>query len=213
MSVCALVAAAGASTRLGSPKALLPFGKGGQPFVVVVARALLDGGVDHVIVTVPENDVGTRVIQALAECPRGSGQTVTVACNRESALGLSGSVRSALASAGDDVSHFVLAPVDAPFFTAALVRALLARARDDVDIDVVVAGSGSLRGHPAVFARSCFQALWTAGARGGPRAVIDDAAGANRLGLVHADDARVAVDVDTIADWEHAFGVTWPGPD
>ena len=47
-----IVLAAGASTRMGRPKALLPIGPGEEPFVVRVARTLLDGGADDVVVVV-----------------------------------------------------------------------------------------------------------------------------------------------------------------
>jgi CTP:molybdopterin cytidylyltransferase MocA len=238
MSVLAVVAAAGRSFRMGRTKALVPFGPGGPPLVVHIVGALLDGGVDDVVVTVPADPRDAAAIHAevdaalrggvhtalAAPSPAARGRTgpgvvddharrVSFARNGEPGLSLTGSVRAALARATDATEHLVVAPVDAPFFDADLVRALLLAARSrasDVDVVVAVDRSTGARGHPVVFARACFAALREADARGGPVAVVDAAAARGRVTTVASDDARIASDVDAPADWERAFAARWP---
>ena len=212
MSVLGVVAAAGASRRMGRAKALVPTGSDGPPFVVVVVVALLKGGIDQIVVTLPDDASDATAIEVVvvAAIDVDDRHRVSFARNDAPALGLSGSVCAALATATPATSHIVVAPVDAPFFDAALVRALLAASRSSgrVDVAVPVVADGR-RGHPVVFARACFDALQAAGAHGGPAVVVDDAARRRRLTTVACGDGRVAADVDTPEDWERAFGVRW----
>ncbi len=211
MSVLGVVAAAGASRRMGRAKALLPTAHDGPPFVVVVVNALLHGGVDDVVVTVPDDARDAAAIEAAVEAAVDEPRRLRVSFVRNAAptLGLSGSVRTALARATNETTHLVVAPVDAPFFDAALVRALLASAwtppHGPVDVVVPVIADGR-RGHPVVFARATFDALLAAGDRGGPAIVVDEAAAVGRAALVPCDDERVVDDVDTPDEWERAFG-------
>jgi molybdenum cofactor cytidylyltransferase len=216
VSVLAVVAAAGASRRMGRAKALVPFGDGGPPLVVHVVRALVDAGVARVVVTVPDDPADAVAIHdaVVAALPPVDVRRLSFARNAAPALGLSGSVRAALAVVDDDTSHLIVTPVDAPFFDGALVRALLDRANDGANecaVDVVVpVDDDGARGHPVVFARACFPALFRSGERGGPVVVVDDAEVRGRLAKVSSTDARVSNDVDTPDDWERAFGARWP---
>ncbi len=241
---------------MGQPKALLPWGPGGPPFVVHVVQALRDAGVDDIVVTVPEETgVAATVREVLwAFLGGAAARAIALVANPWPHLGLSGSVRAALLRCQDDHALLVVAPVDAPFFDAALARALIARAlhghagddagddepgtgvRGAVDVTVPVvavaaateaaAAGGSVpdarsgtrgpvavgtRGHPAVFARTCFADLQAAADHGGPRNVVDEAARRRRLATVSHGDPRIATDVDTPADWERAFSSPWSG--
>ena len=194
---------------MGRCKALLPLGDG-TPFVVACARALRDGGCAPVVVTVPDDDADrAAVIAALRELD------VVVARNAEPVTGLSGSIAAAAALVADadaDADALVVAPVDAPFFSAALVRALVAAvdtapagaAREVVPAaavpGVVDARGGRRRGHPVLLTRAAWTRLPAFADADGPRALLQSL-GAS-LVEVAVDDERVADDVDTPRDYD-----------
>ena len=195
MRVMGLVAAAGASRRMGSPKALLPWdfdddgGHVGDRFVTHLVAAMLGGGVDTVTVTVPDDDDTASAIADLV------GDHAVCVRNPLPAQGLTGSIIAALDAGGHDVDVLVLCPVDVPFATPALVRALIATVINGAEAAVVAVDG--VRGHPVAFGRGVFEALRRAGDAGGPRQVL---AMLTRVVEVAAADRRLVVDVNTMAD-------------
>ncbi len=107
--------AAGASTRMGSPKALRAFG--GVPAVRRVVETLLGGGCGEVVV----------VLGADAELIRPAvpdGPEVTVVVNGQWERGRTGSLQAGL-SAARDASGWVMHPVDHPLVVPGDVCALI----------------------------------------------------------------------------------------
>lgn len=193
-----LIAAAGSSARMGTCKALLPF-SGTTTFVERIAHTFLAAGLDPVVVTVPEGADGDRVAQSLSQLP------VLCAANEAPALGLSGSVQTALRHAGD-AEALVFTPVDCPYLDVELLRSLL------LVLPTAAASApevGGQRGHPVAFARTTWELLLTCAARGGPRAVLDALGG--DVALVPWSDPHVLEDVDTPEDYLRLFGVPVPG--
>jgi CTP:molybdopterin cytidylyltransferase MocA len=121
--VLGVVAAAGASGRMGSPKALLStrvFDTDGvdEPWVRRVARMMRDGGVTDVVVTVPDD---IAVARAIADAVVDIARTTT---NPQPQLGLSGSLFAALDVVAADA--VLLCPVDAPGLEAGMCQRLIA---------------------------------------------------------------------------------------
>ena len=192
--VAGLVAAAGRSSRMGEAKALLRID--GAPFVTRLVDAFLAAGLAPVVVTLPDGTDATAVREALA------GRAVTAVPNAYPDEGLSGSVRTALEHI-QDVAALVLSPVDAPFASVELVRALVDALFAEQGAAAVPVVEGT-RGHPVAFARGAFELLWTADAHGGPRGVLDELA--PRVVEVSWNDARVTVNVNTPSDLERVRG-------
>jgi molybdenum cofactor cytidylyltransferase len=112
--VSGVVLAAGASSRMGTHKLLLPLG--GVPLVRRVASAVLDAGFDDVLVVVGYEH--ERVIEGLAGLP------VRHAVNPEYASGMGSSFRTAVAALPEsEAAMFALA--DQPLLTAADYRRVL----------------------------------------------------------------------------------------
>lgn len=191
MRVVALITAAGRSGRMGSPKALLPFGHDVDAacFVVVIADVCRAAGCD-VVVSVPDGDDGDRVRAVV-------GDVITIT-NPTPSLGLSGSIIVAL-DVNPDIDALLLWPVDAPFADVALVRSLISTLDDDVDAAVPLTPAG--RGHPVLLRASTFAALRAHADNGGPRRVLDEV----RVRDVVVDDERLAMNLNTPADWQRAF--------
>jgi molybdenum cofactor cytidylyltransferase len=183
----AVVLAAGASSRMGAHKLLLPLG--GEPLVRRVTREVIGAGFDEVLVVAGyEHD---RVVAAL------EGLAVRHAVNAEYATGMGSSFRCAVSAlAGSEAALFALA--DQPLLTAADYGRLLDEYRRSA-AGIVKARYGEVTAPPHLFSRRYFGEL--AQLEHGARPVLQR----------HAADAVVVefpaallLDVDTPEDYERA---------
>lgn len=175
-TVAGAVLAAGAGSRMGTPKAELVVD--GRRLVDRAVAALVDGGCAPVI----------AVVRSAAEVP-GARTVVNPAPER----GMRSSLALAVAAAGPCAALAVLL-VDAPGVGAEAVRAVVGAWRPG---RIAVARYGGRRGHPTVMApRLWQQALAAAGADEGARALL-----VARGDLVdEVDVPGDPVDLDTPAD-------------
>ena len=191
-----IVLAAGASSRMGRPKALLPIGT--ETFVSRVCRVLAEGGVDDVIVVVgPEtSDVRHELDRAgirarVVENPgRDQGQLTSLQ------VGLTAADRPG-------VEAVLVQLVDAPLVAASTVRAVLETFRR-TRAPIVRPAFGARHGHPVIFARSLFEDLRAADPAVGARAVVR--AHAARGVDVPVDDPGACQDIDTPEDYQRLIG-------
>jgi CTP:molybdopterin cytidylyltransferase MocA len=123
----AVVPAAGASRRFGSPKLLADIR--GEPLLQHTLRSLLDGGVERLVVVVaPHANLST--VTMLGD------SRVTVVINRDPERGMFSSIQTGLAQVDGDADVLVL-PADMPFVRASTVEALM-KHRPDTDGGVCV---------------------------------------------------------------------------
>jgi molybdenum cofactor cytidylyltransferase len=187
--VAAVVLAAGASSRMGSPKQLLRFR--GRTLLRRAALAALEAACRPVVV----------VTGALAERTRGElyGLDVVEVFNEGWEDGMASSVRagvSALTGAEPGASAVVLMLCDQPLVTAEVVAGLVAAHRA-TGSPVVASQYGGGFGVPALFGRALFDELARLEGRGGAKRVIER----------HAREAHFVpfpggeVDVDTAEDF------------
>ncbi|HSC90143.1 MAG TPA: NTP transferase domain-containing protein [Gaiellaceae bacterium] len=133
--IAAVVLAAGASTRFGSPKQheLLPR----------VLERLAASPVDEVVVVEGAHDLcvdSTRTGARVVRCPDWE-------------LGGGASLRCGLAALADDVDAAVVILADGPLLAPEAVARVVASWRTDGG-DVVAASYGGVRGHPLLAARA-----------------------------------------------------------
>jgi CTP:molybdopterin cytidylyltransferase MocA len=188
----AIILAAGASSRMGQPKALLRAGD--RTFVRCVLDALRGGGIDDAVVIVrPAADEIVREVER-----GGFGRTVT---NPDPGRGqLSSLVAGLDAIDGVDVRAALVTLVDVPLVRASTISTLLARARS-TDRPIVRAVCGGRHGHPVVFARSLFAELRAADPETGAKSVVR----LHDVDDVELGDPGVLRDVDTPADYARLF--------
>ncbi len=172
--VGAVVLAAGASTRMGTPKALLPWR--GEPLAAHVVGELLATPVACVVVVTGEG--ADEVAAVVPRDPR-----VTVVRNERWAEGKSGSVVRGVA-AMPPALHVLVGAIDQPR-PAALVRALvIAHLAGLADGRVAtIAGHGGRRGHPIILVPSLRDELL---------ALDEASAGLRAITTRHALAVRVA---------------------
>ena len=183
--VSAVVLAAGASTRMGTQKLLLPLG--GEPLLRRVVRSVCEAGFDDVLVVLGNEHEQTA--KALEGLP------VRHAVNLEYATGMGSSFRTAVANLPDsDAAMFALA--DQPFVASAQYREFLDTYRQHAS-PIVSVRYGDVMAPPHLFTREFFPEL--ASLEHGARPVL----------LRHRDKTTVLTfpadllaDMDTPEDYE-----------
>ncbi len=146
--VAAIVLAAGASRRFGTPKQLVPWQ--GQPLLRHVLWQVLAAQVDEVVVT-----LGAYADQV---APVVHGLPVTLVIHRDWAQGMSTSVRTGLRAlrTEPDAALFVLA--DQPGLTPAWIHRIL-RVYETIHAGIVAPRAGERPGNPVLFDRVFFPEL------------------------------------------------------
>lgn len=188
--VAAVVLAAGASSRMGRPKQLLPWGPDDEPMLRQVVRVALAAPVERVIVVL--GCTADEIAPVLAGLP------VQIVLNPAWAKGLSTSVRAGLEAIGpgDEAALFVLG--DQPHLTAKTLAAVVGRYRR-TRADIVIPAAGERRGAPALFSRALFHELSTARGDRGGRAIIERHP--EQIATVVVPDPALLADVDTPGDY------------
>lgn len=168
--IAAVVLAAGAASRFGSPKQSLLL-----PLVLERVRA---SSVGHVVVVLGAHDVETDA--RAVRCPdweRGPG----------------GSLRCGLAALGAEVEAAVVVLADGPDLAPAAIDRVIEAWRES-GADVLAASYDGERGHPVLLARPAWERVPDEGARAlapllvpcddlGPPGDVDSAADLSRYGL------------------------------
>lgn len=198
-----VVAAAGASSRMGRPKALLPHPAGGT-FVEHLARQFLDAGCQRLFVSLPD-DVEDALTITMKVLSLPVDADVNVACgpNQHMQQGLMGTVWTVLDAADLEVP-LVLAPVDLPVAPVAIVQALVTTCTAGAAVVEVDVEGVPTRGHPVAFAPSTADLLRTQ-TDGGPRAALQTLEAAGRVAVVRGEDARSTWNMNTPADHQQVL--------
>jgi len=192
MSLAGVVLAAGASERMGRPKALLDFR--GLPFVVRILEALEALDLKHRVVVLGPDAPRVRPFLATHEC--------AIVEHPDLAAGSIGSVRAALAALEPiRPSGILVWPVDLPHVRVATVERLLEAYRLGGGL-AVVPTFAERRGQPVIWDQALFAELVTSAAatQHGARAVL--VAHEAELMTVPVDDPAVIDDLNTPEDYE-----------
>jgi molybdenum cofactor cytidylyltransferase len=185
--ISAVVLAAGASTRMGSHKLLLPLGD--EPIVRRTVRQVCDAGFDDVLVV-----VGNEWEQVLSTL---DGLPIRHAVNADYRSGMGSSFRTAVEHLEtSDAAMFALA--DQPFVTTSEYTAVLDTYRQQTPA-IVSVRFGTVMAPPHLFTRAFFSEL--AQLQHGARTVLER----------HRDRTTVLrfapellLDIDTPEDYERA---------
>ena len=189
--VVGIILAAGASSRMGTPKALLPIGS--DTFVTRVCRTMLAAGVDDLVVVAgPEH-------AAVADAVGSAGLPARIVENPRRDEGQLSSLLIGLAVADrPGVVAVLVHLVDAPLVRPDTARAVLDAFRR-TQAPVVRPDVDGRHGHPVLFSRRVFDDLRRA----------DPAIGARTVVRVHAaevcdvpvGDEGACRDIDTPEDY------------
>lgn len=191
----AIVLAAGESTRMGFPKALLK-DPDGRPFVARIVRTLAEAGLTEIVVVT--GTLHPAIVEAIVE--DHPPLTPTMVRNPDPSRGQLSSLLIGLDAASSAETEGVLSTlVDVPMIAVTTVRAVIAEWRR-TRAPVVRPAVGDRHGHPVIFDRAVFNELRSAPAEVGAKAVVQ--AHAAEIRNVPVDDPGCLVDVDTPADYD-----------
>jgi molybdenum cofactor cytidylyltransferase len=196
MPMPAVVLAAGRSTRMGRPKALLAVTRIGETFVERLVGTLVAGGIDDVVVVAGEQAAAIRA---------RLGFRARVIVNPDVDQGQLSSIVVGLDVIDrPGVSAVMIAPVDQPLVSETTVRAL-AEAWRRTRAPIVRPVREGRHGHPVIFDRTLFDELRAADRAQGARAIVH--AHAESLADIAVDDDGCFADIDTPADYERWTGL------
>ncbi len=193
--LAAIILAAGESSRMGRPKALLP-DPGGRPFVVRLAGSFAAAGVPHIIVVAGSHSAAISGALDAAPLP----VRPFVVTNAHPARGQLSSLWVGLDEAERAGAEAVLVTlVDIPMVEVATIDRIL-DAWQEHRAPIVRPAFRGRHGHPVLFDRSVFAALRRAPLDEGARAVVH--AHADDIRNVDVDDEGCVTDIDTPEDYE-----------
>jgi len=159
--LAAVILSGGASSRMGSPKALLPYQ--GRPFL------------EHLLDVAKHPSIGARRVVLGPDAETISSQVALtpeeIVINKDWERGQLSSVQAAIRSLPDGTSGILLCPVDHPLISKSLVNELI-DAFEKTQAPVVVPLFEGHRGHPVIFSSRLYKELLHAPEDKGARAVV-----------------------------------------
>jgi CTP:molybdopterin cytidylyltransferase MocA len=189
----ALILAAGASSRMGRPKAALPLGSTGQTVLSIGIATLIKAGLPSITVVGGAHLESTRAL-----IPRDRRVRLVENANWE--RGQLSSLVTGLDAIDDPQLEAVLVTlVDVPLVKDSTVRAVVEAWRAS-RAPIVRPVDGDRHGHPVVFDRAVFEELRQADVTVGAKAVF--AAHQSEIVDVQVEDPGAFEDLDTPEDYE-----------
>ena len=194
-----VILAAGAASRMGQPKLLLPWQ--GQALIWHAVRTALQAGLEPVLVV---TGAAAPEMQAALD-----GLPVQLVHNPDWLAGQSGSVRVGIRALPEQVEAVIFLLGDQPFVTAELLQALVsqyARERPAILAPYI----GQKRTNPVLFDRSVFEPMCALQGDAGARSLF----GRFPPARLPWTDQRLLFDVDTPQDYQKLLDNNiFPGAD
>lgn len=193
----AVILAAGAGTRMGTPKARLPWL--GAPLAFAHARAALDAGCARAVIVV-RADVAAQLGPGV---PRGASIVISL---EDDSHGPAGSIRAFVVNDGDavpDDAWIAISPVDVHPDAWRALGAMFDAGADSTPCDAIRPRCDGRRGHPVLVRAARVRAHF--GAESTPGAVLSSlrnllASLGNRVIDIEVDLPAVTTDMDTPGD-------------
>ncbi|MEJ5201046.1 MAG: selenium cofactor biosynthesis protein YqeC [Anaerolineales bacterium] len=183
----AIILAAGASTRLGRPKALLEWQ--GKPLIQIIASVAIRAGLSPVIVVI--GAVREPILEAL------KGLSVEFVINENWELGQSSSIKAGLAALPPYTGSAVFLLADQPRITIDLLLTLVRTHATTLD-PIMAPFVGGRRSNPVLFDAITFCDLERLEGDIGGRAIFEK----YPVTPIYWNDPRLLLDIDTEEDYK-----------
>ncbi len=182
--VSAIILAAGESTRMGEPKALLPFGE--RSFLETIISNFRAAGIENIIVVLGHN------AELILRKVNPSDAEFVINTNYKH--GQFSSFQVGIKKLEPDVEGAFLALVDQPHMAVSVIAEILNGFQKNQERIVIPMFKGK-RGHPPIFPRRLFNEIVSSP----PSRITSDVIRSNSelVYEVQIDDARILRDIDT----------------
>ncbi len=184
ISFYAIILAAGESTRMGSPKALLQIQ--GKTFLEHLVATLRNAGLHEISVV-----LGHDPDKIIAQLPK---LDVRFIINENYQKGQLSSIQAAIKSVPQDCDAIMICPIDRPLIPPELIKKLI-EAYSKSKPPIVIPIFDAKRGHPIIFSSSLFPEVLRAPYDIGARAVVW--AHHNEVVEVQTDEEGILLNIDT----------------
>lgn len=196
--VRAVILAAGASSRMGRPKAALPLGARGDTFLSRLLGRLNAAGLSSIVVVTGAAPEAVRAAAGRVRRP------VRFVHNEHWPSGQLSSLLAGMEErAGEVLEAVLVALVDAPFASADTIGAVV-RTWRQTRAPIVRPARGDVHGHPVMFDRALFAALRAADPHAGAKSIVR--AHAREIIDVAVDDPGAFIDIDTEQEYLELAG-------
>ena len=188
-----IILAAGDSTRMGYPKALLPIG--GETFLNRILRILQNAGLG-----IPRIILGraAEMIRPTVGIP-----SAAIRINPDPDRGQLSSIQLGLLSLDSSAQAAMIWPVDQPAISGDLVRSLAEQFLQSESL-IAYPKRGDKRGHPAIFHRDLFQEFMSAPLEEGPKDIL--VRHREQTLVLPTEELAAVHDIDTPSDYEILTG-------
>lgn len=192
-SIAPVILAAGDSTRMGYPKALLPIGD--EIFLTHILRILKDAGMMQ-----PRIILG-RASKQIEICINNWEADIII--NNDPDRGQLSSIQLGMSNLAPEFDAAMIWPVDQPAVSVELVRKL---AQLYIESKALMAfpQCGKKRGHPAIFHRTIFKEFMDAPLLEGPKAILLKYQHASVV--LNTEELACVQDIDTPAEYQTLTG-------
>ncbi|NLB35173.1 MAG: nucleotidyltransferase family protein [Elusimicrobia bacterium] len=184
-----IILSGGESRRMGSPKALLKYGK--STFAETIVSKFTAAGVGDISMVLGGGAENLRSKLKIKDLkiivnPDWSGGQIT-------------SLRAALRETDEDAAAVIVSLIDNPGVEVTTIRLLLKEFLMG-DYDIIIPEYKGRGGHPVVFGRRTFKSILYTEVKNGARDIIRS--GKFRVKRLSLDDPGIRQDIDTPADYE-----------
>jgi molybdenum cofactor cytidylyltransferase len=194
-SIAPVILAAGDSTRMGYPKALLPLGE--DFFLSRILRTVHDIGLPRANIVLGKS---ATIIK-----PHIQDWDANILINPDPSRGQLSSIQLALGRLGLEIDAALIWPVDMPAVPPDVVRRLtelFIRSR----ALIAFPRYGDKRGHPAIFHRLLFQEFMDAPLEEGPKSILSRHQ--QETSVLAVLDSAAVKDIDNPSDYQALTGDT-----
>ncbi len=190
MSIYAIILAAGESSRMGSPKALLQIQ--GKTFLEHLIQTIHDAGIEQKIVILGHE--AETIVQSIDSEKIQKDFNVIFLINEDYRKGQLSSIQAAVRGVPKSCDAIMICPIDRPLISLELIKKLI-EAYSKSKPPIVVPIFDAMRGHPIIFSSSLFSELLRAPRDVGARAVVW--AHHNEVVEVQTEEEGILLNIDT----------------
>lgn len=190
MSFYAVILAAGESTRMGSPKALLEIKD--KTFLEHIIQTIHDAGIEQKMVILGHE--AETIVQSIDSEKIQKDFNVKFLVNEDYRRGQLSSIQTAVKSFPNNAEAIMVFPVDRPLISSKLLNKLVLTF-NQTKATVVLPIHNGQRGHPVIFSARVFDELLRAPHDVGARAVVW--AHHNEVVEVPTEEEGILINVDT----------------